>query len=224
MPPEWSRQLRSWRPARCWRQLRLLAVFGSTLLGACANLGIHRDAPPADRPPTIDRAVTQAALLASYLEVLQRLVQGAPAEQAEILSGARHDFEIAPTPSHELRYAMVLATPDHPGTDCAKAQKLLRELIATQETLLPAERAMAFLTLRNVDQTLAQRADNQRLQSAADHTDRDRYAALNRRLQTEIDDNARLHKELDEAHAKLDAIANIERTLNKPKVPGGTPQ
>jgi hypothetical protein len=205
-------------------QLRLLALVGCAWLSACAGFTATRDAPPPDRPPTIDRAVTQAALLASYLETLQRLVQGASAEQAEILSGARRDFESAPTPSHELRYAMVLATPGHPGTDCAKAQKLLRELIATQETLLPAERAMAFLTLQTVDQTLSLTADNQRLQVSADHTDRDRLAALNRRLQIESDENARLHKELDDAHAKLDAIANIERALNKPKVPGGTPQ
>src|SRR3984885_2924600 len=183
-------------PHRDPRQGRLLAVLASVLLGGWANLGANRDGPPPDRPPTIDRAVTQAALLASYLEVLQRLVQGTPAEQAEILSGARHDFEAAPTPSHELRYAMVLATPDHPGTDCVKAQQLLREVIASQESLLPAERAMAFLTLQNVDQTLAQTADNQRLRAAADHSDRDRIAALNRRLQNEIDDNARLHKEL----------------------------
>ena len=207
------------------RQGRVLALLASALLGACANLGANRDVPPPDRPPTIDRAVTQAALLASYLEVLQRLVQGTPAEQAEILSGARRDFETAPTPSHELKYALVLATPDHPGTDCAKAQQLLRELIATQETLLPAERAMAFLTLKNVELTLSQLATNQRLQASADHTDHDRgLAALSRRLQGELDENARLHKELDDAHAKLDAIANIERALNKPKVPGGTPQ
>ncbi len=205
-----------------------LALFAALSAGlalvGCNTLGASRDVPPPDRPPTIDRAVTQAALLASYLETLQRVVQGAPAEQAEILSGARRDFETAPTPSHELRYAMILATPGHPGTDNAKAQKLLRELIATQETLLPAERAMAFLTLRNVEQTLSQNADIARLSAAADHTDRDRMAALNRRLQNEIDDNARLRKELDDAHAKLDAIANIERALNKPKAPGGTPQ
>ncbi len=205
-------------------QMRLLVLIGSALLSACAGLGGTHESPATDRPPTIDRAVTQAALIAGYLEVLQRLVQGAPAEQAEILSGARRDFETAPTPSHELKYAMVLATPDHPGTDYARAQKLLRELIATQETLLPAERAMAFLTLRNVDRTLSLTADNVRLQAAADHTDRDRLSALNRRLQSELDDNARLHKELDDAHAKLDAIANIERALNKPKVPGGSPQ
>jgi hypothetical protein len=206
-------------------RLQIVVLFASALLAACANFGASRNAPPSQDPqPTIDKAVTQAALLASYLEVLQRLVQGAPAEQAEILSGARHDFEAAPTPSHELRYAMVLATPDHPGTDCVKAQQLLREVIASQESLLPAERAMAFLTLQNVNQTLAQTAENQRLQAAADHTDRDRVAVLNRRLQSEIDDNARLHKELDDAHAKLDAIANIERALNKPKAPGGAPQ
>jgi hypothetical protein len=197
-------------------------ALAAVLLAACAST--NHDLPPPERPPTIDRAVTQATLLAGYLEVLQRVVQGAPAEQAEILSGARHDFETAPTPSHELKYAMILATPDHPGTDSVKAQKLLRELIATQETLLPAERAMAFLTLKNVDETLALTAENQRLQSAADHTDHDRVAALNRRLQAELDEDARLHKELDDAHAKLDAITNIERALNKPKAPGGTPQ
>jgi hypothetical protein len=211
-------------PPRSGSPIRLLALIGCALLSACAGLTATHDAPLPDRPPTIDRAVTQAALLASYLETLQRLVQGASAEQAEILSGARRDFETAPTPSHELRYAMVLATPGHPGTDCAKAQKLLQELIATQETLLPAERAMAFLTLQTVDQTLSLTAENQRLQVSADHTDRDRLTTLNHRLQNELDENARLHKELDDAHAKLDAIANIERALNKPKVPGGTPQ
>ena len=46
-------------------------------------------------------------------------------------------------------------------------------------------------------------------------------ATANQRLQTEIDENARLRKELEEARAKLDAIANIERSLNERK-PGTT--
>jgi hypothetical protein len=210
------------------RRIGLVAIaVASSLVGACATDSAPRMAPPPDRAPTIDHAMTEAALLAGYLEVLQRLIQAAPAEQAEILSGARHDFETAPTPSHQLRYALVLATPEHPGTDLKKAQQLFRELIATQETLLPAERALAFLTLKNVDQTLSLDAEYQHLQASADHTtDHDRLlAALNRRLQSEIDDNARLHKELDDAHTKLDAIANIERAMNKPKkAPEGTPQ
>lgn len=196
------------------------------VVGGCATIGPNRSEPPQDHPPTIDRAVTEATLLAGYLESLQRLAQGAPAEQAEILSGARHDFETAPTASHELRYAMILAMPNHPGTDCTQARRLLRELFATQETLLPAERALAFLTLQNVDKMLAQTAAIQRLQaSSVDHSEHERYeASLTRRLQSEMDDNARLRKELDDAHAKLDAIANIEKALSKPKTPGETPQ
>jgi hypothetical protein len=40
-------------------------------------------------------------------------------------------------------------------------------------------------------------------------------------LQAELDENGRLRKELDEARAKLAAIANIERSLNERK-PGTT--
>ncbi len=111
---------------------------------------------------------------------------------------------------------MVLATPGHPGTDCAKAQQLLRELMRHPETLLPAERAMAFLELQ-IDDHLTLRGGNRRLQADAVRADQDRRRPRNRRLQVETDENARLHKELDDAHAKLDAIANIERALNKPK-------
>jgi hypothetical protein len=209
----------------CGSRSQVLAVLACLVLGGCATVEPDRAAPPQDHPPTIDRAMVEATLLTGYLETLQRLVQGSAAEQAEILAGARRDFESAPTPSHQLRYALILGMPNHPGTDCSKSRQLLQELFATQETLLPAERALAFVTLQNVDRVLSQTAEIQRLQASADHTEHDHYeATLNRRLQSEMDDNARLHKELDDAHAKLDAIANIEKALSKPKTPGGTPQ
>jgi len=42
-------------------------------------------------------------------------------------------------------------------------------------------------------------------------------ANANHRLQAEMDENVRLRRELEEARAKLDAIANIERSLNERK-------
>jgi hypothetical protein len=63
--------------------------------------------------------------------------------------------------------------------------------------------------------------ENRRLQSDAVRADRERLANVNHRLQLETDENARLRKELEEARAKLDAIANIERSLNERK-PGNT--
>jgi hypothetical protein len=116
-----------------------------------------------------------------------------------------------------LRYALVLADPGHPATDLAKAQRLLRELLANPEMLLSGERALAFLELQQIDDHLTLEAENRRLQGDAVRVDRERLSTVNRRLQLETDENARLRKELEEARAKLDAIANIERSLNERK-------
>lgn len=187
-----------------------------TLLAGCEATGIKRER---DRvvTPVPDRAAASASVLNEYIELLQKLVQSAPAEQAEILATAQREYDLAPTPSHQLRYALVLAAPGHAATDLPQAQRLLRELMATPETLLPAERALAFLELQKVDSQLTLAAENQRLASTVTREDREKLTALNKRLQTETDENARLRKELEEAHAKLDAIANIERSLNERK-------
>ena len=93
--------------------------------------------------------------------------------------------------------------------------------MANPEMLLPAERALAGLELSQIDDHLTLEAENRRLQSDATRNDHALVANANKRLQTEMDENARLRKELDAARAKLDAIANIERSLNERK-PGTT--
>jgi len=205
---------------------------GAALVTACWLCAIFTSCSltPADREntnpaPLVDRAATSAALLASHVDVLQKLMQAPPAEQAEILEVARKDYTLAPTPSHELRYALELAAPGHAGTNLPEAERLLRELMATPETLVSAERAFAYLELQKVDAQLTLAAENHTLQDSAAHADRERLAAANRHLQTEIDENAKLRKDLEEARAKLDAITNIERSLNdrKPSTEGHPP-
>ncbi len=56
-----------------------------------------------------------------------------------------------------------------------------------------------------------------RLQGTVVRNDKDRSSAANKRLQAEIDENARLRKELEAAQAKLDAISDIERSLSERK-------
>jgi hypothetical protein len=89
--------------------------------------------------------------------------------------------------------------------------------MANPEMLLPAERSLAFLELSQIDDHLTLEAENRRLQAEALRADHERTASANHRLQAELDENARLRKELDEARAKLAAIANIERSLNERK-------
>jgi len=194
------------------------AVLVLLLAGGCAALpGQHAPTPA----PPVNPQATGASVLSGYLEMLQKLISGQPAEQAEIVASAQHDFDLAPTPSHQLKLALILGTPGHPATDRVRAQGLLRELMASPEMLLPPERALAFLELSQIDDHLTLEAENRRLQQEAVRADHERIANANHRLQAEVDENTRLRKELDEARAKLAAIANIERSLNERK--SGTP-
>jgi hypothetical protein len=197
--------------------LCVLLLAGCGAAADLLNRGNTRNAEP---QPVVDRSATSTAAITSYLETLQRLVAAPAAEQAEMVTAAQHDYELAPTPSHQLRYALILATPGHAGTDQLKAQRMLREITASPAALLPAERALASLESQKVDIQVSLAAENRRLQAmtARNGNDKDRSnAALNQRLKTEMEENARLRKELEAAQAKLDAVSDIERSLNERK-------
>jgi hypothetical protein len=195
------------------------ALLGTLMLNGCTSL-MSTQRPPTP-PPVVNPTATSSTVLNEDLVLLQKLVQGQPSEQAEIVANAQRDYDTAPTPSHTLKLALILGTPGHPATNLTRAQALLRELMANPEMLLPGERALAFVQLSQIDDHLTLEAENLRLQADAVRADREHVASANHRLQTEMDENARLRKELDEARAKLDAIANIERSLNERK-PGNS--
>ena len=190
-----------------------LAVAGC---GGTLPLKRPRDSQPL---PSIDRNSTETGLISSYLDTCLKVARGTPAEQAEILANTHNDYTAAPTPSRVLRYAMVLSTPGHAGSDPVVAQRLLREVLASPETLLPAERALAFLQLQQVERQQSLLADVRRLQSSAERNANERIAQLTRRLTTESEENTRLKKALADAQAKLDAIANIEGSSNNRRTP-----
>jgi hypothetical protein len=205
------------------RHKLLLVTTLALMVGGCAGTLATKRSRDSQSVPDIDRNATESSLIADYLDTCLRLARGTPAEQAEILTTSTDNYHAAPTPSRVLRYAMVLSTPGHAGSDPVVAQRLLREVLASPETLLPAERALAFLQLQQVDRQQALQADVRRLQQGAERATNDRIAQLTRRLTTESEENARLKKALAEAQAKLDAIAKIERSSNngRPTQPEG---
>lgn len=213
--------------------LRLAAVT-LAFAGAFAGCASMQDAAPARTAALPPASELQAsAAIAATLDLLQKLIQGGPAEQAEALAHARVAYEENPRGSAQLRYALALAAPRHPARDPVQSQRLLRELLAAPETLLPLERSLALIELQRVDTELRLVAENNRLIGEADRErNRDRSAigaaanaALSKRLQAEMDENARLRKELDEARAKLDAIATVEQNITdrKPATEGRRP-
>jgi hypothetical protein len=183
-------------------------------IGACGAGGpFARQKAPAQAEP--DRAQQDMGPIAPLLDMMSNLPQGDPARQAELFQSAKDAAELTPTTSNKLRYALALATPGYGGSDPVAAQRQLSELLARPETLLPIERLLALVELKEVEQRLILQAENKRMRDDAAHDDsRDKLAAINRRLTTESDENARLRKALDEARAKLEAVTHIERSIN----------
>jgi hypothetical protein len=189
------------------------------LLAGCGSLSnLRSDRAPA---PTPSNEAIQATQLASYISALQQLVQGSPAEQAEVIAGARAGYEQAHQGPAVLRYALMLAAPGHPARDTTLAQRLLREALARPELLSITERALAIIELQRMDAEIRLTNENARLVTETQRErERERQpspasnTALTRRLQAETEENARLRKALDEARAKLDAIATIERNIS----------
>jgi hypothetical protein len=157
---------------------------------------------------------TDLGPIAPLLEMMSNLPQGDPARQAELFQSAKDSAELTPTTSNKLKYALALATPGFSGSDPVAAQRQLSELLARPETLLPIERLLALVELKEVEQRLILQAENKRMRDEIPHDSPDRLQAINRRLAAESDENVRLRKALDEARAKLEAITHIERSIN----------
>src|SRR5271163_478471 len=202
------------RPHRCVQKLMLhskqrvaacaLAALG---LSGCGALGGSKPPPP----QVPDHPAQDASYIAPLLEMMSNLPQGDPARQAELFQQAKDAAELSPTTSNKLRYALALATPGFGGSDPVAAQRQLSELLARPETLLPAERLLATVELKEVEQILVLQAENKRMRDDVPHDSRDKLQALNHRLAAESDENAKLRKALDEARAKLEAVTHIEQ-------------
>jgi hypothetical protein len=186
---------------------RIAACAASILIGGCGVLGTPKPAAPAvQEGPRPDLGP-----VAPLLEMMSNLPQGDPARQAEIFQQAKEAAELQPTTSNKLRYALALATPGYSGTDPVAAQRQLAELLARPETLLPVERLLASVQLKEVEQRLILQAENARMREAVPNDSHDKLQAANRRLAAESDENAKLRKALDEARAKLEAVTHIEQ-------------
>jgi hypothetical protein len=98
---------------------------------------------------------------------------------------------------------------------------LLETLLATPERLTQDERTLASVLLHETDVRLKLEAENRRLLATLDDRHRSQ-ANSDKRIQAQIEENARLRRALAEAQQKLDAIKEIERSIieRSPTPPG----
>src|SRR5688572_10633262 len=199
------------RPER----LILLAALAG-LASACTNVddwsGMKRRKDTSQVTQTDD-----GTLVADHLATLDRLGRGGAAQQAEIIESTRSAYLSDPSTRKRLRYAFVLSVPGHAASDPTGARALLGEALATPETMLPSERALADLMVRDLDARLALARENESLRNGSSAQEDNRIAELNRRLQAETAEKERLRRELETAQAKLEAIATLEGGSSQPR-------
>jgi hypothetical protein len=187
-----------------------LAIGWITACSLGGPFARQKPAAPAEPDHTQDLSP-----ITPLLELMGNLARADPARQAELFQSVKDAAELTPTTSNKLKYALALATPGYSGCNPVAAQRQLSELLARPETLLPAERLLALVELKEVEQRLILQAENTRMRDEALHDEsHDKLQAVNRRLAAESDENVKLRKALDEARAKLEAVTHIERSIN----------
>jgi hypothetical protein len=195
--------------------LAALALMAALLVSGCTD-GLFAQKPPPPPKPVIDHKAASSEALADDFAVLDRLIEAPAQQQMQIVGSAEEDFRTTPTQSKKLRLALLLGTPDQAGSDLRRAEEMLQELSDDpQSSLLPGERTLLSLQLKQIGDYLTLEAENRTLQ--ADAARANQLAPLKHRLDGAAGENAKLKKELQEAQAKLAAIANIEKSLNERK-------
>lgn len=190
------------------------------LTGGCSNVATFFGAGPgADEDDTQSaetaRNAFNAEVLSIYLQAIYGLVNGDPAAQAGVYQEAADAVATAPTITNRLRFALVLATPGHPWSDGPEAQRLLSQLLTGGSGLMPDERVLATMRLKEVEQRLMLDAEAQQLRAEVQAARAQQDDASARRLAAALDENRQLREELDDALERLDAIATIEQSIRE---------
>jgi hypothetical protein len=197
------------------RNAAALWLLSAALCG-CASLG----GAGASRAPVTPAApaagpVDVADGLALYLTTLRNLIEGDPVLQADVFRNVAAAADSSPTTTNRLMLALALATPTHPSSDAGEAQRMLSDLLAAGDALLPEEHVLALIHLKDVEQRLILDAEADRLQRAVATATAQRNDRNSQQLQAALEENRELRLALDEVRARLDAITNIERSIRE---------
>ncbi len=193
--------------------LVLAAAGGCSSVGTIFGGGDRVDAPA----PAADVAATRIVGngVGIYLEAMHALASDDPVQQSDAYREAADALSRSPTTTNRLRMALIHATPGHAWSNAADAQRLLNQLLASGNTLLPEERVLAEIFLNQAEQVLMLDAEAAQLRSRNAAALEQQQSANARQLAAALEENRRLRAELEDALERLDAIANIERSIRE---------
>jgi len=196
--------------SRMPRFLRLPALIClAVTLAACAGLSTASGPVSAGTsPPPVPPPV-----LARYLETLTRMAPGDPARQQAELAATLAAAEQTRSSADLLRYALALGSAGHASSNPVEGKRLISELLAGPNSLDPHETAFAQAYLREFDARVALYAELARQREESVQTLNSLDTTADRRADALAAENKQLKRKLAEAERKLEAVAEMERSL-----------
>jgi hypothetical protein len=185
----------------------LLAV--ALFLNGCVPLQTAQ--APATQP--VMSPAPAPAILAQYLDTLAKMAPGDAARQQAELASVRAVAQQSPSSAHTLRYALALGCAGRPDSNPVEAKRLLTEVLAGPNDLQPEELQLANAYLREFDARVALYAEVARQREESEQKLRSIDSNAARRADALQAENGRLRKQLTEAERKLEAVAEMERSL-----------
>jgi uncharacterized heparinase superfamily protein len=185
------------------------AVCLAALLSACAGLSpssgrVAAETSPPPAPPPV---------LTSYLDTLAKMAPGDPARQQAELATTLAAAQQTRASTDTLRYALALGSAGHATSNPVEAKRLISELLASPNTLDAAETAFAQAYLREFDARVALYAELARQREESEQKLKSLDATADRRADALATENKQLKRKLAEAERKLEAVAEMERSL-----------
>lgn len=191
---------------------RAAALGLLVLLAGCASVRGWLEGPRSD---AVEPSLAGAEEPGPYVREMYEIASADPVRQAEIYADASAAAELTPDTMSRLRFALVLATPGHAGSDPERAQAMLRELLVEPELLTPMERSLAVIHLREVEERLVLGNEARQLRVETSRAARTEEQAIAQRIAAVEAENRQLRQSLAEAEQKLEAITNIERSIRE---------
>jgi hypothetical protein len=196
-------------------KLTALAMTGLVALALSGCAGTIDWIKGRPNPESYDPGFVAAPEVENYVAELGKIASGDPAAQAEIYADAAAAAQLTPDASTNLRLGLILAIPGHPESDPARAQSILREVLAQTILLTPAEISLATIHLNNVERQIVANSEARRQRASNSRIAKTQEQALNRRLAAVEAENRQLREDLGEAEQKLEAITSIERSIRE---------
>lgn len=182
------------------------------LLGACTGME-PRSPAQVPSPPVV--VAPSPATVAPYLDTLANMAPGDPARQQAELAAALAAARQSPTAANTLRYSLALGSAGHKDSNPVEAKRLLADLLAGPNDLGPQELELANAFLREFDARVALYAELARQREESQQKLKSNDSSATRRADALAAENTRLKKQLAEANRKLEAVAEMERSLQE---------